>query len=113
MAVFVLRVLLAPWAAAVEAAESQAQRRAYVDDLTMWRRGRHDEVGVEIARALEATRRFEEAADWHLNAAKLVHFANTAAFRRWPRASGGGIPAATTFKDLGVMSSAGPGRRAA
>eukprot|EP00974_Lingulodinium_polyedra_P038719 3709714-Lingulodinium_polyedra.AAC.1 len=68
MAVFVLRVLLVPWAVAVEAAKSRVQRRAYVDDLTMWRRGRREEVGVEIANALEATRRFEEAADWQLNA---------------------------------------------
>eukprot|EP00974_Lingulodinium_polyedra_P038749 3712378-Lingulodinium_polyedra.AAC.1 len=56
---------------------------------------------MEIASALEATRRFEEAADWQLNATKSTQFANTGALRRWLRASGGGIPASTTFKDLG------------
>eukprot|EP00974_Lingulodinium_polyedra_P098641 9560777-Lingulodinium_polyedra.AAC.1 len=59
----------------------------------MRRRGRRGEVGVEIANALEATRRFEEAADWQLNATRSTQFANTGALRQWLRASGGSIPA--------------------
>eukprot|EP00974_Lingulodinium_polyedra_P051547 4959818-Lingulodinium_polyedra.AAC.1 len=38
LAVFVLRLLLEPWDDAVERQDSEVSRRAYVDDLTMWRR---------------------------------------------------------------------------
>eukprot|EP00974_Lingulodinium_polyedra_P124836 11192174-Lingulodinium_polyedra.AAC.1 len=38
LAAFVRRVLLVPWGRAVQSA-SDATRRAYVDDLTFWRRG--------------------------------------------------------------------------
>eukprot|EP00974_Lingulodinium_polyedra_P078949 7647283-Lingulodinium_polyedra.AAC.1 len=50
--------------------------------------------------------------DWQLNAAKSRLWANTAGLRRWLAAEGGGVPASTTFKELGVAAHAGPARRA-
>eukprot|EP00974_Lingulodinium_polyedra_P001980 186890-Lingulodinium_polyedra.AAC.2 len=78
----------------------------------MWRRGQPAEVADDIARAFEATRRFERAAAWQLNSKISCQFANTAALRRWLQARGGGIPAGATFRDLGVQPHAGPGRKA-
>eukprot|EP00974_Lingulodinium_polyedra_P061599 5945815-Lingulodinium_polyedra.AAC.1 len=70
----------------------------------MWRRGLEGEAGDDIARAFAVIERFEEAADWQLNGGKSCQFANTAALRRWLRASGGG--------DSGVHRFQGPWRRA-
>eukprot|EP00974_Lingulodinium_polyedra_P129179 11209095-Lingulodinium_polyedra.AAC.1 len=39
LAVFILRVLLVPWEAALDAEEQEVVKRAYVDDVTFWRRG--------------------------------------------------------------------------
>eukprot|EP00974_Lingulodinium_polyedra_P092630 8973943-Lingulodinium_polyedra.AAC.1 len=50
--------------------------------------------------------------DWQLNSGKSRLWANTAQLRRWLTAEGGGVPASTTFKDLGVVARAGPARRA-
>eukprot|EP00974_Lingulodinium_polyedra_P012403 1197221-Lingulodinium_polyedra.AAC.1 len=50
--------------------------------------------------------------DWELNSAKSRVWANARTLRRWLAAGGGGVPASTTFKDLGVLASAGPARRA-
>eukprot|EP00974_Lingulodinium_polyedra_P074164 7186208-Lingulodinium_polyedra.AAC.1 len=50
--------------------------------------------------------------DWQLNSAKSRLWANTRVLRRWLAAEGGGVPAATCFKDLGVTAHAGPARRA-
>eukprot|EP00974_Lingulodinium_polyedra_P075662 7330864-Lingulodinium_polyedra.AAC.1 len=62
--------MLQPWDVAVERQDSEVSRRAYVDDLTMWRRGGQAEVGDSIRQALEVTRRFEAAAGWSLNLRK-------------------------------------------
>eukprot|EP00974_Lingulodinium_polyedra_P018088 1752476-Lingulodinium_polyedra.AAC.1 len=68
----------------------------------MWRRGETASVGGSIRQVLEVTRRFEAAAGWSLNLRKSRQFANTDALRKWPAACGGGVPASTTFRDLGV-----------
>eukprot|EP00974_Lingulodinium_polyedra_P083672 8101449-Lingulodinium_polyedra.AAC.1 len=61
----------------------------------MRRRGQPAEVADDIARALEAKRRFEREAEWQLNNKKRRQLAST-------------IPAGTTFRDLGVLAHAGP-----
>eukprot|EP00974_Lingulodinium_polyedra_P092782 8987904-Lingulodinium_polyedra.AAC.1 len=61
--------MLVPWEEAMRVADAQVRRRAYVDDLTFWKRGGPDVV-EGVAGALAATRRFEEAMDWELNSAK-------------------------------------------
>eukprot|EP00974_Lingulodinium_polyedra_P123320 11186347-Lingulodinium_polyedra.AAC.1 len=78
----------------------------------MWRHGLPAAVPDDIARAVAAMRRFEQAADWQVNSKKSCQFANSAALRRWLHARGGGIPAGTTFRGLSVLAHAGPGRRA-
>eukprot|EP00974_Lingulodinium_polyedra_P032470 3126919-Lingulodinium_polyedra.AAC.1 len=50
--------------------------------------------------------------DWELHASKSRLWANAASLRRWLATEGGGVPTATTFKDLGALASAGPARRA-
>eukprot|EP00974_Lingulodinium_polyedra_P128120 11204785-Lingulodinium_polyedra.AAC.1 len=89
LAVFVLRVMLAPWERAVDAA-STVSRRIYFDDLTFWKAGLDGGVGRDVSDALAVTRRFEAAVDWQLNAAKSRLWANTAGLRRWLAAEGGG-----------------------
>eukprot|EP00974_Lingulodinium_polyedra_P075982 7357642-Lingulodinium_polyedra.AAC.1 len=49
--------------------------------------------------------------DWELHTAKSRLWANRAELRGWLRAAGGGVPAGTCFKDLGVLASAGAARR--
>eukprot|EP00974_Lingulodinium_polyedra_P004271 401478-Lingulodinium_polyedra.AAC.1 len=82
-------------------ADDSVARRAYVDDLTFWKRAGSPDVVESVVAALDATKRFEAAMDWELNSSKSRLWANAAAFRRWLAAEGGGVPAATTFKDLG------------
>eukprot|EP00974_Lingulodinium_polyedra_P028628 2758136-Lingulodinium_polyedra.AAC.1 len=49
--------------------------------------------------------------DWELHTSKSRLWANGAQLRAWLRAGGGGVPAGTSFKDLGVLATAGPARR--
>eukprot|EP00974_Lingulodinium_polyedra_P085664 8295867-Lingulodinium_polyedra.AAC.1 len=51
--------------------------------------------------------------DWQLNSAKSRLWANTAALRRWLAAEGGGVPASTSFKDLGGSCPCRPGQAGA
>eukprot|EP00974_Lingulodinium_polyedra_P040135 3852353-Lingulodinium_polyedra.AAC.1 len=76
-------------------------RRAYVDDLTFWKRAADADVVGSVLAALDATRQFERDMDWELHTSKCRLWANGAQLRDWLRAGGGGIPAGTSFKDLG------------
>eukprot|EP00974_Lingulodinium_polyedra_P072428 7009802-Lingulodinium_polyedra.AAC.1 len=64
MAVFVLRLMLVPWEREMGRADDSIARRAYVDDLTFWKRAGTPDVVDGVLAALEATRRFETAMDW-------------------------------------------------
>lgn len=92
LAVFVPRVLLVPWDAATEAKGDTATRRAYVDDLTFWRRGPDATIAEDVARVLAVTRRLELAIDWDVKAGESRQFANVAGLRRWLAARRGGCP---------------------
>eukprot|EP00974_Lingulodinium_polyedra_P084089 8142713-Lingulodinium_polyedra.AAC.1 len=50
--------------------------------------------------------------DWELNISKSRVWWKAQTLRRRLPAKGGGAPASTTFKDLGVVASAGPARQA-
>eukprot|EP00974_Lingulodinium_polyedra_P074928 7260331-Lingulodinium_polyedra.AAC.1 len=67
MAVFVLRLLLLPWERAVDSADDAMARRAYVDDLTFWKRAVDGDVVGSVLAALDATRQFERDMDWELH----------------------------------------------
>eukprot|EP00974_Lingulodinium_polyedra_P076415 7394960-Lingulodinium_polyedra.AAC.1 len=62
-------------------ADDSIARRAYVDDLTFWKRAGTPDVVDSVLAALEATRRFETAMDWELNSSKSRLWANAAALR--------------------------------
>ena len=116
LAVFFLSVLTWPWHRRTGAVDDRLQRRIYVDDFTLWSRRPVQEAGEaaeSVRDALRVTAAFEHAMGWQLNRGKSVHFANSAAVRRWLSAQALGISAGTSFKDLGVVATAGRRRRCA
>eukprot|EP00974_Lingulodinium_polyedra_P066424 6428881-Lingulodinium_polyedra.AAC.1 len=82
--------MLVPWERAVGQADGEVNRRAYVDDLTFWKRAGSPAVVEGVLAALEATRSFEAAMDWGLHAAKSRLWADAAELRRWLQAEGVG-----------------------
>ena len=112
LAVFVLKVLIRPWDRRIGRAVAGLQRRAYVDDLTFWKRGGESRPEEAVVAGLAVTRQFEAAMDWSLNAGKCRQFASSAEARRWLRARAPEVPVAIAVKDLGVMAVAGPALRA-
>jgi ribonuclease HI len=83
-----------------------------VDDLTLWARGDAGEVAEAVAEALAITRAYEEAMDWRLHELKSKQFANNASVRGWLRRQNPSIQVGTSVQDLGVVATAGKGRRA-
>eukprot|EP00974_Lingulodinium_polyedra_P125213 11193652-Lingulodinium_polyedra.AAC.1 len=64
------------------------RRRAYVDDLALWKRGPTVEVAAEVARALAPTRRFEAAVDWQRSSSKIRQWAIAPVLHKWLAAAG-------------------------
>ena len=112
LAVFALSVLVRPWYQKTGRIHDSLRRRVYVDDLTVWARGDADVVAEAVADALAITRVYERDLDWHLHEVKSKQFANTAAARRWLQQHTPAIGVGTVIRDLGVVASAGPRRRA-
>lgn len=112
MAVFVLSVALRPWDRRMERTVAPClRRRLYVDDLTMWARGRAGAVLPALLDGLRVTSEFAAAAGWQLHATKCVQFANSEAARSWLRERWPSIPTGTEVKDLGVIATTGRARR--
>ena len=115
LAVFILSVLTLPWYRRTGELDDRLQRRIYVDDFTLWSRRPAAEAGEAaeaVREALRVTADFELALGWRLNRGKSAQFANTAAMRRWLAAQSP-MAASTSFKDLGVVATAGRARRCA
>jgi ribonuclease HI len=112
LAVFVLSVALRPWDRRMEHTVAPClRRRIYVDDLTLWARGRAGAVLPALLDGLRVTAEFAEASGWQLHSRKCVQFANSAAARRWLCERWPEIPVGTEAKDLGVVASTGRARR--
>ena len=112
LAVFALSVLLRPWFCRTGRLHDSLQRRIYVDDLTVWARGNAGDVAEAIADALAMTRAYETDLDWCLHGMKSKQFANTSEARAWLQRQTPAIAVTTAVRDLGVVASAGPRRRA-
>ena len=112
LAVFALSVLVRPWYCRTGRVHDILKRRVYVDDLTVWARGDAGTVGEVVAEALAITRAYESDMDWWLHEVKSKQFANNDAVRRWLQQQTPSIGVTTTVRDLGVVATAGPRRRA-
>ena len=103
-AVFVRVVFLRPWDARVARAGGSLRRRIYVDDLTLWARGRLHEVAPAVAEGVALTIQWERDAGWTLNAKKSVQFGSTLAGRKWLAARCPRLAVGRGFRDLGVQA---------
>ena len=112
LAVFVLSTALRPWDRRMErTVDPCLRRRLYVDDLTMWARGRAGAILPALLAGLLVTADFAEAAGWQLHTRKCVQFANSEKARAWLRQRWPDIPVGVAAKDLGVVAATGRARR--